>query len=95
MIVVTIELHSARTHKVTTLGRAIISNISKAGVCSKKGDYHVSVAKKNDVNSMTKIINAPLRAGKVLNYPRLSYNVWRLIIRSLLEAFPEEKKVKK
>lgn len=31
------------------------------------------------------------RTGHVGDYPRLSYNVWRLIIRALRSAFPEEK----
>ena len=30
------------------------------------------------------------RAGQVKNYPRLSYNVWRLISRALRASFPEE-----
>lgn len=32
------------------------------------------------------------RAGEVKDYPRLSYNVWRLVARALLAAFPEEDK---
>lgn len=92
MIVVKVELHSARTKKVKILAAAIIHNISKKGVDPKKGDYEVLVAKKTDVNNLKKSYSKPLRRGQVLNYPRLSYNVWRLIIRALLSAFPEENK---
>lgn len=31
------------------------------------------------------------RAGTVQGYPRLAYNVWRLIARAVLAAFPEER----
>jgi hypothetical protein len=30
------------------------------------------------------------RAGEVKDYPRLAYNVWRLVARAALAAFPEE-----
>jgi hypothetical protein len=30
------------------------------------------------------------RVGLVSDYPRLAYNVWRLVIRSLRSCFPEE-----
>ena len=82
MIVIKIELHSARTGKVTELGRAMIHN---TGGTVARGDYEAIVFQKN---SETRI----LRSGKVFNYPRQSYNMWRLIIRSLLSCFPEEKK---
>jgi hypothetical protein len=31
------------------------------------------------------------RVGEVLDYPRLSYNVWRLVCRAVRSCFPEEK----
>lgn len=30
------------------------------------------------------------RLGEVQNYPRLAYNMWRLVIRALRSCFPEE-----
>lgn len=32
-----------------------------------------------------------LRKGEVHAYPRLAYNIWRLVMRALRSAFPEEK----
>ena len=34
---------------------------------------------------------SPTRRGAVTGYPRLAYNVWRLIARACLSAFPEER----
>lgn len=31
------------------------------------------------------------RTGRVENFPRQSYSIWRLVFRALLSAFPEEK----
>lgn len=87
MIVIKIELHSAITRKVTTLGQMIIAN---TGGTLKRGDYSVHVGNKKDVGNLGKILKSPLRTGRVENYPRISYNVWRLVVRALLSAFPEE-----
>lgn len=35
------------------------------------------------------------RTGEVKDYPRLAYNVWRLVARALLASFPEEDKAPK
>lgn len=86
MIVIKIELHSAITKKITVLGTAIIHNI---GGTRDRGNYLVKVGNKKNL-SLDRIFNNPLREGEVNNYPRLSYNIWRLVIRSLLSAFPEE-----
>ena len=80
MIVVTVALHSARTGEETVLGRTIIHNV---GGTHERGEYEVCVGNKRD--------RSPQRRGKVHDYPRLAYNVWRLVIRGLLDAFPEEK----
>ena len=32
-----------------------------------------------------------LRKGRVDDYPRMSYNVWRLVLRMLRSCFPEER----
>lgn len=90
MLVLKLELHSARTGEVKEIGRTIIANAGSG--TSKRGDYTVKVGKKSKEFSNTKVWRKPLRTGEVKNYPRLSHNVWRLVIRSLLSAFPEEKK---
>ena len=85
MLVVKLELHSARTGEVTEIGRMIIHNVSGGGKgrYDKRADYVAEVYRKGRKNQI-------MRVGKVENYPRLSYNVWRLVARSLLSAFPEE-----
>ena len=89
MIVVKIELWSAVTGNVTELGRTYIWN---DGTCEdpKRGNYNVSVCKKGKFKPPI-IYRNMTRRGRVENYPRASYNIWRLIIRSLKSAFPEEK----
>ncbi len=91
MIVLKLELHSARTGETTEIGRAIIAN---TGGSSTLGNYICKIARRQKDGtdySNTKTWHSPLREGEVNKYPRLSYNVWRLVIRSLLSAFPEEK----
>lgn len=82
MLIVKIELHSAITGEVSEIGRLHICNI---GGTAKRGDYEAGVLRRGGKGRYT-------RTGKVSNYPRLSYNVWRLVIRSLLSCFPEEKR---
>lgn len=90
MIVVTVALHSAVTHKTITLARMLIVN-DGTSTDPKRGDYTVHVGNKKDVDDLRMIFNHPQREGAVRNYPRLSYNVWRLVSRALRSAFPEEK----
>ncbi|CBX87953.1 hypothetical protein [Roseovarius Plymouth podovirus 1] len=89
MLVLKLELHSARTGEIEEIGRTIIANV---GGTSHRGNYICKIARKRDTFSNTDTWREPLRTGDVKNYPRLSYNVWRLVIRALLSAFPEEKK---
>lgn len=94
MIVVKLELwpggDASRSHEI---GRTYINNVGGAG---KRGDYDVRVMRKDygpDTVSMRNVFadgKGIARKGHVSNYPRLSYNVWRLIVRALLSAFPEE-----
>lgn len=83
MIVIKVELHSAITGRVKTLGQARIWN--KGTGTMKRGNYGVGVHRKDDPNGPY------LRTGDVDNYPRLSYSMWRLVIRALLACFPEER----
>jgi hypothetical protein len=80
MILVKIELHSARTGKVTELGRMQISNTGHlTSHTPNRGDYIVELFRKG---STTKV----QRKGLVRDYPRLSYTVWELVRRSLESA---------
>jgi hypothetical protein len=89
MLTVKIELNSAITGLTTEIGRLYIWN---EGGTRDRGDYHVAVLKKDKLDSKNCKLDSPdvCRHGSVTNYPRLSYNVWRLITRALKAAFPEE-----
>lgn len=91
MLVVKIEMHSAITGKVSEIGRMNIGNV---GGTKTRGDYEVQVLRKQIgghwPDSWTSDSKKVARTGEVKNYPRLSYNVWRLVARALLSAFPEE-----
>lgn len=92
MIVVRVELHSAITKKVTVLGKMFITN-DGTHPDAKRGNYDVFVFKKNKVTEVLwNTVSDISRKGRVENYPRLSYNIWRLVARALLSAFPEEDK---
>jgi hypothetical protein len=88
MIVIKIELHSAITHRITDIGRMYIWNKGGDG---DRGDYDVRVMNKHTLEGDPRKERDVCRKGEVLDYPRLSYNVWRLITRALKSAFPEEK----
>lgn len=81
MIVVRVELHSAITGRVSEIGRMHIANDGESSD-AKRGSYDVAVLRRGG--------GGVTRRGRVENYPRLSYNVWRLICRALKSAFPEE-----
>lgn len=81
MIVVKVELHSARTGKVTELGMMTLSN-QGGKLDDKRGDYTVEVLRKGAAHIQ--------RTGEVLNFPRKSYSIWRLVCRAIKSVFPEE-----
>jgi len=83
MIVVKIELWPfGYESKKKEIGRMLIDN---RGVSDdhKRGDYRIRVLRKGT--------SKVLREGEVHNYPRKSYNIWRLVCRALKDVFPEEK----
>ena len=82
MIIVTIELQSAITGKRSKLGEMYISNDGTG--TAERGNYLAHVMRKGSWHK-------PQRRGVVKNYPRASYSVWRLVMRALKDAFPEEK----
>lgn len=79
MILVRVELHSARTGKVTELGRMHISNVGTG--TAERGNYRIEVMRKGSQDRVQ-------RAGAVLGYPRLSYPVWELVRRALAAVLP-------
>jgi len=90
VIVVKIELVSAiHPSRSRELGRMYIAN-EGTSTDPNISDYTVGVCRKGETKApwdggrMT-------RTGEVKAYPRLSYNVWRLVMRALKSAFPEEK----
>ena len=72
MLVINVELHSAITHKITTIARMSISNV---GGTVSRGDY--------SAKTFHKTTGEPLRSGEVLNHPRISANVWVLVRKAL------------
>lgn len=83
MIVVKIELWPfGFESRKKEIGRMLIDNqgVNETG---KRGDYRVRVLRKGT--------DKVLREGEVHNYPRASYNIWRLVCRALKATFHEEK----
>lgn len=102
MITVKIELwRGGNPDDVEEIGRMYIANDGhRAAIDPSRGDYHVAVCRRGTTEVPREIygpegkpIHGPkaARAGSVQDYPRLAYNVWRLISRALRSAFPEEK----
>lgn len=99
MIVVKIELWSAITHQASEIGRMYIANDGSG--TATRGSYDVAVCRRGtqlipmELNT-AKHVQTPkaARTGKVADYPRLVYNIWRLITRACLAAFPEELRAK-
>ena len=87
MIRVTVEMIPGGVGEPKLLGRTLIWNV---GGDAKRGEYQVAVGRKGALETR-QIFQKPTRRGRVRNYPRLSYNVWRLVARSLISAFPEER----
>ncbi len=82
MIVIKIELWPMGFEsRKRELGRMLIRN---RGGTQKRGDYGVQVLRKGSTSKA-------LRECRVEDYPRESYNIWRLIYRALKGTFPEEK----
>lgn len=75
MLLVKVELHSALTGEVKTLAEMRIANDGTSDN-PRRGNYNVR-------NSS--------RRGRVENFPRKSYVVWRLVLRALRSLYPEER----
>lgn len=92
MIVVKLEMwplgNEARAYE---LGRTYIRNVGTNLDHPKKGNYEVKVCRKGKTEFKGWRQIKATRTGQVDNWPRLTRNVWRLILRCLMSAFPEEK----
>ena len=84
MIVVKIELHSARTGNVTQLGEMHLSNDDKTTrEDDRKGTYRVELFRKPDFKSVNK--------GTVVeNWPRHSKTIWQLRQKTLNQLYPND-----
>lgn len=73
------------------LGRAFIWNDGRVAD-PRRGDYGVAIQRRGYTGSWVDVVRGQKaqRRGEVKDYPRLAYPVWRLIIRALRSAFPEE-----
>lgn len=94
MIVVEVKLVSARGRQYDKLlGTAVISNVGTTED-GRHADYDVRVGRKTDARSTALVYSRPLRMGMVHRHPRLAQNVWRLVLKALSAAFPEQKVVR-
>lgn len=93
MLVVKIEMWPGGDgRKAREIGRTYIAN---RGGTDERGDYEAAVCRRGTTQipqdwTCCHLDPKATRTGWVEDYPRLSYNVWRLIIRSLRACFPEE-----
>ena len=85
MLVVKVELHSAITGQVSTLGSMIISNDGKS-FSKTHGNYDVKVAHKSRMKTFMGIWKNPLRKARVENHYRDS-NVWLLVKKAINASF--------
>lgn len=86
MIVVPIQLWSAVTGNIETLGTLVVDNI---GGTAKIGDYRVRMYKKGaDKIGVVRMVATvpPFREGKVLRHRRLAEPVGNLIAKAMREV---------
>lgn len=90
MIRVTVELLSARTGERTILGVMDICNKGNRPFGDKRGDYEGHLYRKGPFSGKNRYGNV-LKRAEVLDFPRKSYPIWRLIHRMLGTMHPEWK----
>lgn len=81
MVVVKVELHSARDGHVEELGRMLICN-DGTSKSPGRGDYDVYLGRKGHTLSAA-VYKKPLRKAHLTDYPRLTYSVWELVRRAV------------
>ncbi len=98
MLVVKVELHSATTGEISELGRMYIANDGTG--TPKRGNYQAAVCKKGSfavpfpINPKASTAKRASRFARVEDYARESLPIWRLVMRALAGAFPEERSPK-
>lgn len=80
MIVVTVELHSARTGETTLLHKVIVANDGTGD--HLVGNYDVVVGRKS-ISVLSTIWAHGRRRGRVEGYRRQAYGVLNLVARAL------------
>ena len=89
MIVIKIELHSAITGKITSLGEAVICN-QGVEYQKRRFDYVFQIARKGKtVRDVLTGKSKPTREAVVSRWPRDQKTVWQLLQRALNEAYGE------
>jgi hypothetical protein len=87
MIVVKVELHSAKTGEVTRLNTVIISNDGKDADCGKKQfNYRTRSFRKGATPEAVPgavMIDGQLRSGKIKKHSRESAPVLNLVLKAL------------
>jgi len=94
MIVVKLEMWPGGDgSRAREIGRTYIYR--NGGAFPSRGDYEIRVCRRGHfrVKDAASFVSGEgfTRTARIENFPRLSYNVWRLILRCLKAAFPEEK----
>ncbi len=90
MIVVKIELWPLGSEeRRREIGRMYIANDGSG--TQVRGNYKAVVCRRGTTENPLRGRVRAVREGHVENYPRKSANVWKLIMRCLRSAFPEEK----
>jgi hypothetical protein len=79
MIIVKVELHSARTGKVTEIGRMKLCNLG-GKMDDTRADYSVEVMRRGTTDYVQ-------RTGTVEKYARQSYPIWELVRRAIQATF--------
>ena len=91
MLIVTIQLANSSKKVTTTIGRLFIWNDGTGDVL--KANYQ-AVVRKPGCEELTvgDGLTGPgtARKGTVLNFPKQSMNIWRLVLRALKSCYPEE-----
>ena len=90
MIVIKIEMHSADSGRVWSLGQAIIDNRgrSKTDTKGKRFKYRFRIARKGrGIASMLSGTSKPVREAHVDNWPRDTQTIWQLLRRCLNDAY--------
>ena len=79
MIIITVQLFSARDKSMTELGRMMIANDGTGS--EALGNYNVQTFRGRGMDALNKMIGQ--RHAKVSGFPRKSTHVWNLVARAL------------